>query len=157
MKKGFSILELTIAIFLIAAVLGTVLLLMAANARVISHANELMISSALVQYQVDIVKNIDFPPVYFNNQDGFGYETPDENPVPGACTDANFTPPGYEKEYRVERYVNGYKADGSIITNFDSTQYDTAMLLKIRIFVLRKKDNTVLMKIVSFITRNTFY
>ena len=49
-KKGFSLLEMIVAIFLVAVVIGTVLLLMASNLNVINKANEIMISNAPVSY-----------------------------------------------------------------------------------------------------------
>ena len=158
-KKGFSLLEMIVAIFLIAVVIGTVLLLMAANLNVISKANEIMISNALAQYSIEEVKNIEFPPVYSDRQDYFGdeigYETEIDltNPDP----DANFTPPEFADKFEVRRYVIGYNSSGNIIADFDNTKYDNAMLLKVIVYVLRKKDNKVISKREIFISRNGLF
>ncbi|MCM8761964.1 MAG: type II secretion system GspH family protein, partial [Candidatus Omnitrophica bacterium] len=50
--KGFTVLELVVAIFLIAIVIGTVLLIMSANLNIIDKANDILVANALAQYTI---------------------------------------------------------------------------------------------------------
>jgi len=162
-KKGFSLLEMIVAIFLIAVVIGTVLLLMAANMNVINKANEIMISNALAQYSIEEVKNIEFPPVYSDRQDYFGKEITDEgsiditNPDP----DADFTPPEFADKFEVRRYNISYLSDGTVVdttpTKSQETYNNESFLREVIVYVLRKKDDKVITKREIYISRNGLF
>ena len=155
--KGFSLLELIIAIALIAIVIGGVLLLIAGNLNVMQKANEIMIATAMGQYQIESVKNIDFPPVYYDRQDDFGEKKNNESEIT-VGNGADFTPLEFSEKFKVERYVIGYDSSGNPIVNWEtSTNYDQAMLLKIIVYVLRKKDNSVILRTSTYISRNGLY
>jgi len=153
MKEGFSIIELVIAIFLIAIVIGAVLLLMAANLNVVQKSNEIMVANALAQYSVEEMKNIEFPPVYRDRQDELGQETNSGFTV-GSGED--FTPPLFADSFKVERYVIGYDAAGEI-ASFDAGKYDEASTLRVEIYVLRGKDDHVLSHTTAFFARNGMF
>ena len=155
-KKGFSLLEMIVAIFLMAVVIGTVLLLMAANLNVINKANEIMISNALAQYSIEEVKNIEFPPVYSDRQDYFGDEIQYDSIVDISYY-GDYTPDEFKDKFRIIRFVQGYYPNGQIIPDFNNTLYDDAMKLKIIVYVLRKKDNKVISKREIFISRNGLF
>ena len=78
-KKGFTILELVIAIFLLAVVIGTALLIMASNLNVIDKSNDIVVANALIQHTVEDIYNIEYPPVYYDRQDDFGDRPLDED------------------------------------------------------------------------------
>jgi len=161
-KNGFSLLEMIVAIFLIAVVIGTVLLLMASNLNVINKANEIMISNALSQYSIEEVKNIEFPPVYSNRQYYFGKCVSTEpSSLPGLESSPpagpNVTPDEFKDKFKVERYVIGYDSSGNIIADFNNTKYNDAMKLKVIVYVLRKRDNAVISKREIYISRNGMF
>ncbi len=155
-KKGFSLLEMIVAVFLIAVVIGTVLLLMAANLNVISKANEIMISNALAQYSIEEVKNIEFPPVYSDRQDYFGDEIQYDSIVDISYY-GDYTPDEFKDKFRIIRFVQGYYPNSQLIPDFNNTLYDEAMKLKVIVYVLRKKDNEVITKREVFISRNGLF
>ena len=162
-KRGFSLLELVIAIFLIAVVIGTVLLLLAANLNIINKANELMIANALVQYSIEEVKNIDFPPVYADRQDRFGKEITSENSVDieNPDPDADFTPPGFADKFEVRRYNISYFSDGTVVDTTPAKSQDTyndeSFMRKIMVYVIRRKDGKLILKTSTFVSRNGLY
>ncbi|MCD6408589.1 prepilin-type N-terminal cleavage/methylation domain-containing protein [bacterium] len=155
-KRGFSLLELVIAIFLIAVVIGTVLLLLAANLNIINKANELMIANALVQYSIEEVKNIDFPPVYADRQDYFGDEITYDSIVDVSFY-SDWTPKEFKEKFKIIRFVQGYDSSGSLIIDFNNTKYDEAMILKIIVYVIRRKDGKLILKTSTFVSRNGLY
>jgi len=157
--KGFSLLEIIVAMFLIAIVLGTVLMLMAANLNVIGRANELMVANALAQYTIEDVRNINFPPVYYNRQAAFGdrpgngtYKTPDS--VNPATDGKNWAPSNFEGDFIVRRYDFRYGGDGLFLDGSTANDTDTAMHHRIDIYVLKKKDAAVIMKNSVIISRD---
>jgi len=154
--KGFSLLELIISIALIAIVIGAVLLLIAGNLNVMQKANEIMIATAMGQYQLESVKNIDFPPVYYDRQDDFGEKKNNESAINDVGNGADFTPLEFSEKFKVERYVIGYDSSGNNL-DWSSSSYDDAMLLKIIIYVLREKDNSVILRTSTYISRNGLY
>ena len=155
-KKGFSLLEMIVAIFLVAVVIGTVLLLMASNLNVINKANEIMISNALAQYSIEEVKNIEFPPVYSDRQDYFGDEIQYDSIVDISYY-GDYTPDEFKDKFRIIRFVQGYYPNGQIIPDFNDTLYDDAMKLKVIVYVLRKRDNAVISKREIYISRNGMF
>lgn len=155
-KSGFSLLEMIVAIFLIAVVIGVVLLLMASNLNIITKANEIMIANALSQYSIEEVKNIEFPPVYSNRQAYFGDEIQNDSIVDVSYYN-DYTPDKFKGKFMVIRFVQGFDTSGNLIVDFNDNMYDDAMLLKIIVYVLRKKDNEVLSKRVVYISRNGLF
>lgn len=163
-KRGFTILELVVAIFLIAIVLGTVLFLMASNLNVLDKANDLLVANALRQYTFEDVRNIDFPPVYYDRQSYFGdrpmaggtYKMPpDIDPV----TDiSDWTPEEFQDKYIVRRYDFRYDnnadgfLDGTILPDTDLT-----VMHRVDVYVLRRKDNSVILTDSLFISRDGMF
>ncbi|MCM8760406.1 MAG: type II secretion system GspH family protein [Candidatus Omnitrophica bacterium] len=161
MKKGFTILELVVSIFLIAVVIGVVLLIMSANINIIDKANDILVANALAQYTIEDVKNIEFPPVYYDRQSRFGdrplknsntYKGQDEvNPV----VDGNdWTPEELQNKYIVRRY--DFRYDGSNSPLLDATQPDTdkTMSHRVDVYVLRKRDRAVILNYHILISRD---
>ncbi|MCM8776750.1 MAG: type II secretion system GspH family protein [Candidatus Omnitrophica bacterium] len=159
--KGFTVLELVVAIFLIAIVIGTVLLIMSANLNIIDKANDILVANALAQYTIEDVKNIEFPPIYYDRQASFGdrplkdsttYKTPDEvEPT----TDGNdWTPKEMQEKYIVRRY--NFRYDGSNSFLSDATQSDTerTMSHRIDVYVLRKRDKALILNDYILISRD---
>lgn len=159
-KKGLTLIEVVISIFLIAGVIATGLLIISGNLNVIKRANELTLATALLQYTIEDTKNIDFPPIYYDRQSNFGDEVEteslfyiDHNPSP--YTD--FTPEIYKNDFRIIRFVQGIDGSGNIIQNFNENMYDNAMSLRITIYILRRKGNKVLLKQTVYRTRDGLY
>ncbi|MGC8977339.1 MAG: type IV pilus modification PilV family protein [Candidatus Ratteibacteria bacterium] len=155
-EKGLTLIEVVISIFLIAAVIATGLLILSGNLNVIKKANELTIANALLQYSIEEIKNIDFPPVYYDRQNEFGDEVETESIIDvNLYTD--FTPDFYKNDYRIIRFVQGIDSSGNIIQNFNNTMYDNAMALKITIYILRRRGNQVLLKSIVYRSRDGLY
>ena len=168
-KNGFTLIEMVISIFLIAIVIGIVLLLMSSNMNVVNKANEIMIANALSQYSIEEVKNFEFPPVYSDRwkeqTTGREYgkivdEIEDENSI-DIGTGTDFTPPEFQDRFKIERYVIGYDNLGNPIENWGNpvnyADYDKAMGLRVIVYVLRKKGNTVLSRREIYISRNGLF
>jgi len=163
-KKGLTLIEVVVAIFLVAGVIATGLLLLSGNLNVIKKANELTIANALMQYSIEEVKNIDFPPVYYDrlkDQTTYG-KIADEvetdslyyiNYNPPVYTD--FTPEQYKADYRIIRFVRGYDGSGQILV--PPINYDNAMALEFIVYVLRKRGNQVLLKQTIYRSRDGLY
>ena len=163
-KKGLTLIEVVVAIFLVAGVIATGLLLLSGNLNVIKKANELTIANALMQYSIEEVKNIDFPPVYYDrlkNQTTYG-KIADEitedsllyiDSNPPVYTD--FTPEQYKADYRIIRFVRGYDGSGQILV--PPINYDNAMALEFIVYVLRKRGNQVLLKQTIYRSRDGLY
>jgi len=151
-RSGFSLLEMIIAIFLVAVVLATVVLIIAANLNALRRAGDVTAAAALARSQIEEVRSLDFPPVYHDRQVEFG-----ESPVgqPGSGT-VNYAPAEFRNRFKVERFVAGYAADGSEVA-LGQNGFDGAVMLKIVVYVLRRKDNMVLSKTVTHVTRNGLY
>jgi len=168
-KNGFTVLELVVAIFLIAVVIGVVLLIMAANLNVIDKANEILVANALAQYTIEDVKNIEFPPVYYDRQSRFGdrpskanpspppniiYKGPDEvDPVVDGG-DWTPTPEEIQDKYIVRRYDFRYDGSGNLLADATQSDTDMAMNHRVDVYVLRKRDNTEILKDYIIISRD---
>jgi len=160
-KAGFTMVELVVSIFLIAVVIGVVLLIMAANLNVIDKANEILVANALAQYTIEDVKNIEFPPVYYDRQSRFGdrplkdsstYKGPDEaKPVDDG---GDWTPDEMQDKYIVRRY--DFRYDGSGVLFTDTTQPDTdrTMSHRVDVYVLRKRDKAEILRDYIIISRD---
>lgn len=158
-KRGFSLLEIIVAIFLIAIVLATILMLMSANMNVISKANELMIANAIAQYTIEDVKNIEFPPVYYDRQASFGdrpgngsYKSPNE--VDPKEEGNNWVPSGFEKDFIVRKYDFRYSGDNSFFDGSTENDTDLAMYHQVDIYILRKNDKYTVSKNSIIISRD---
>lgn len=160
-EKGFTILELVVAIFLIAVIIGTALLIMAANLNVIDKSNDIMVANALIQYTVEDIYNIEFPPVYYDRQASFGdrvlkdsstYKSPDEiDPV----EDGNdWTPEEMQSKYIVRRYDFRYDGSGTLLSDTTQPDTDRTMNHRIDIYVLRKRDKSIIGKDSIIISRD---
>ena len=164
-KRGFTILEMVVAIFLIAIVLGTVLLLMAANLNVLDKANDLLVANALAQYTFEDVRNIDFPPVYYDRQGRFGdrpvsnlppiYKLPAE--VDPVTDGGDWTPKEFQDKYVVRRYDFRYRTDGSFLDGITIPDTDITMIHQVDVYVLRKKDNSTVLKDSIVISRDGLF
>lgn len=164
MKRGFTILELVVAIFLIAIVLGTVLLLMSANLNVLDKANDLLVANALKQYTFEDVRNIDFPPVYYDRQSYFGdriidastlYKTP---AVILPADDGNdWTPLELQDKYIVRKYDFRYDNAGTLLNDPTVSDTDLTMMHRVDVYVLRRKDDSVILTDSLFISRDGLF
>ena len=161
-KSGFSLLELVIAIFLISIVIGATLLLIAGNLRIIHRANEMMVATALAQYNMEEIKNFDFPPVYYDKQGFFGdrpaagtYKEPDEiDPINDGI---DRTPEEFKDKFIVKRFDFRYDSSGNFLDGSIPNDTDKTMLHRVDIYILRKKDNSVILKNTLYISRNGLY
>jgi len=165
-NAGFTMLELVVSIFLIAVVIGTVLLVMSANLNVIDKANDLLVANALAQYTLEDVSNIEFPPVYYDRQSSFGdriiinppsstYKKPEEVNETDLKTQGNdWTPEEMQDKYIVRRYDFRYDGSGALLS--DATQPDTDRTMKHRVdvYVLRKRDKSVILNDYIIISRD---
>jgi len=169
-RKGFTILELVVSIFLIAIVLGGVLLLMAANLNVLDKANEIMVANALAQYATEDVRNIDFPPVYHDRQDRFGDRPVRDNPSPpplyvfkepgdisSADDGGDWTPAEFQDKYIVRRYDFRYDASGEFLQDTTAGDTDVAMKHRVDIYVLKKNDNSLILKDSIILSRDGMF
>jgi prepilin-type N-terminal cleavage/methylation domain-containing protein len=166
-KKGFTLLELIVSIFLIAIVLGTALLLMAANLNVLDKANDILIANALSQYTIEDVRNIEFPPVYYDRQDQFGdrplkdannYKEPEEiDPVNDDDVDWTPEPAEFQKKYIIRRYDFRYDEDGLQILPTDLDIIKKTVKHRVDVYVLRKKDNYVILQDSVTISRDGLF
>lgn len=174
-KKGFTILELVIAIFLLAVVIGTALLIMASNLNVIDKSNDIVVANALIQHTVEDIYNIEYPPVYYDRQDDFG-DRPTvviSNPTPppddievykgpediDLLTDgddhmpADF-PDEIKNKYILKKYDFRYNADGVFLSVAGVDDTDETAKHRIDIYVLRKNDKAVLLEEHILISRD---
>jgi len=160
-NAGFTMLELVVSIFLIAVVIGTVLLVMSANLNIIDKANDLLVANALAQYTLEDVSNIEFPPVYYDRQSRFGdriinpsppptYKGPDE--IDPTTDGGDWTPAEMQDKYIVRRYDFRYDGSGNLLS--DATDPDSAMKHRIDVYVLRKRDKSVILKDYIIISRD---
>jgi len=170
-KHGFTILELVVAIFLIAIVLGTVLLLMAANLNVLDKANDLLVANALKQYTFEDVRNIDFPPVKYDRQSYFGdrpgidnasppplykYKLP-ADVAPAVDNNYDWTPTEFQDKYIIRKYDFRYGSDGGFLDGTTIPDTDITMIHQVDVYVLRKKDNSTVLKDSIFISRDGLF
>ena len=164
-KRGFTILEMVVAIFLIAIVLGTVLLLMAANLNVLDKANDLLVANALAQYTFEDVRNIDFPPVYYDRQGRFGdrpvsnlppiYKLPAE--VDPVTDGGDWTPAELIDKYIVKKYDFRYDFAGAPLSDPAVSDTDLAMMHRVDVYILRRKDSSVILTDSIFISRDGLF
>ncbi len=156
---GFTLVEMVVAIFLIAVVLSGVLLLMAANLNVIDKANETMVANALLQYTLEEVRNIDFPPVHCDRQSSFGdrpgngtYKTPESiNPV----EDGNdWTPAEFSDRFIVKKYDFRYKWDGTFLDGTTANDTDNTMYHRVDVYILKRRGNSIILQNSAIISRD---
>jgi type II secretory pathway pseudopilin PulG len=153
-QAGFSILELVVSIFILAVVIGTGMLLIAANLNLMTKSNDIMIATALAQYESENIRNIDFPPVYSDR-------TADDTPIgdyPPRISDSQ--PPSYNAgspnaNYKILVGCVWFGGQGQEIT--DSTNTDSVVLRKVKIEIRRARDNALIYYLPLFITRNGMY
>ena len=168
-KRGFTLLEMVVAIFLIAVVLGTVLLIMAANLNTIDKANDILVANALIQFTIEDVRNIEFPPVYYDRQDRFGdrpvndtstppkYKNPDEEPIDPKNDGGDWTPEEFRARYLVRRYDFRYDAGGEFLPDFTPNDTDITMKHRVDVYVLRRKDKSVILQDSIIISRDGLF
>ncbi|NLG11484.1 MAG: prepilin-type N-terminal cleavage/methylation domain-containing protein [Elusimicrobia bacterium] len=165
-KKGFTILELVIAIFLLAVVIGTALLIMASNLNVIDKSNDIVVANALIQHTVEDIYNIEYPPVYYDRQDDFGdrpldeddndlYKEPEDIDLLTDGDDhmpADF-PDEIKNKYILKKYDFRYD-DNDLLTDATDGDTDKTVKHRIDIYVLRKSDKAVLLEEHILISRD---
>jgi len=152
-QAGFSILELVVSIFILAVVIGTGMLLIAANLNLMTKSNDIMIATALAQYESENIRNIDFPPVYSDRT----ADTPTGD-YPPRISDSQ--PPSYNAgspnaNYKILVGCVWFGGQGQEIT--DSTNTDSVVLRKVKIEIRRTRDNALIYYLPLFITRNGMY
>ncbi|MCM8818302.1 MAG: type II secretion system GspH family protein [Candidatus Omnitrophica bacterium] len=165
-KKGLTLIEVVVAIFLMAIVIAAGILLLGINLNVIKKANELTIATALMQYTIEDIKNIDFPPIYYDTQYKFGdrphngsfYKQPEE--IDPKIDGNDWTPDYYKNDFIVKRFDFRYAPNGDFILNvsYDSKQ-DTDLTARHRvdIYILRRRDKYILLKKPIYRTRDGLY
>ena len=96
MKKGFSLLEMVIAVFIIALVIGFSLFLMGAGLQITKKSNEMILAASIAQYEIDYARNIPFPPTTNDRQADFSADPRDgtDSSIPGQW----FTNESYSKD-----------------------------------------------------------
>lgn len=167
--KGFTMVELVVSIFLIAIVLGAVLLLMAANLNVLDKANEIMVANAIVQYAAEDVRNADFPPVYYDRQTSFGdrpidvsqtpevYKGPEGIDSSDHAAAGDWTPDGFQDKYLVRRYDFRYDGAGEFLDDTAVPDTDIAMKHRVDIYVLKKSDSSLILKGSAVVSRDGLF
>ncbi|MCM8821654.1 MAG: hypothetical protein NC831_02420 [Candidatus Omnitrophica bacterium] len=148
-KKGFSVLELVVAVFLLTIVIGTGLLIIAGNLNIMKKSNEILIASAIAQYHIEIVKTIDFPPVCSDRQSEFPKKMGENDEF-----DNSYQVSSLDPYYKVLMGCVWYKYDGSEASD---TEIDQVALRKIKIEIRRIKDDYPLIAMPVYITRNGIY
>ncbi len=162
-KKGLTLIEVVVAIFLMAIVIAGGLLLLSYNLNVIKKANELTIANAILQCMIEDVKNIDFPPIYYDRQGNFGdrpnngtnYKGPDEIELSSDGND--WTPTDYKNDFTVKRFDFRYDPNGNLLLDPAVEDTDLTAIHRIDIYVLRKRGNYVVTKATVYRTRNGMY
>jgi len=160
---GFTILEMVVAIFLIAIILGTVLLLMAANLNILDKANNIMIANALAQYTIEDVKNIDFPPVYCDRQNRFGDRPLDglnyksEAAIVPVIDGGDWTPEEFQEKYSIRRYDFRYDTLGAFLDGSIPNDTDITMQHRVDVYILRRNDDSVILKNSITISRDGLF
>ncbi len=148
-KKGFSILELVVAIFLITIVAGTGLLIIAANLNLVKRSNEILIASTILQYYTEKVKAIDFPPVCADRQIDFPQKISESDDFTSSYEVDSFNP-----DLKIYMGCVWYKNDGSEATENET---ELVVLRKIKIEARRSKDGYKLISMPIWIVRNGIY
>jgi prepilin-type N-terminal cleavage/methylation domain-containing protein len=145
--QGFSMVELIVSIFILAVVIGTGMVIIAANLNLMQKSNEMMVAAALAQYQAEIVRNIEFPPVYHDRQSWFPAKVDDAQALPSI--------PSPDPSFIVRTGSVWYGADGQ--ANLTATDTDRVMMRKVKIEVRRRRDFSLLYYLPVFIPRNGLY
>lgn len=149
-KKGFSVLELVVSIFLLTVVIGTGILIIAGNLNIIKKSNETLIAAAIAQYHIELARTIDFPPVCSDRQSEFPKKIAEDT-----AFDSSYQVSSLDPSFNVFMGCVWYKDDGSEET--DENKKDSVVLRKIKIEVKRSKDNYLLIAMPVYITRNGIY
>ncbi|MCK4437327.1 type II secretion system protein [bacterium] len=136
--SGFTLLEMVIAMSIIAIVLAFSLMLMGDGMRKAVKANTIVTAAALAQYEIDRVKNIAFPPTTDDRQDEFN--DTDQDPYP------------YDSDYRVEVLNDSYDAGGS--GPISDTSYDATMIREITVNVYKTGSSDPLVTLTTYVARN---
>ncbi|MCK4245160.1 MAG: prepilin-type N-terminal cleavage/methylation domain-containing protein [Candidatus Omnitrophica bacterium] len=141
MKKkkncGFSLLEMVIAMFIIAIVIAFSLALMGDGLRRTVKANELLTATALAQYEIDYAKNIPFPPTTVE-RDFKNYDTGGGIDDSGEYQDCS-----YNSNYKI--WVHS-KTVSQLVTAAD--------LYRVTVKVRSAKTNALLTELQTYISRN---
>jgi len=160
-KKGLSLVEVVVAIFLLASIFATGFLIISGNLNITKKAILLTIGNSLMQYSIEEIKNIDFPPIYYDKLKNSKVADESETDIislQNIDSYTDFTPEKYKPDYRIIRLVQAYDISGNLIWPIsDVSYYDTAMYLKFTIYILRKRDNQVLLKETIYRVRDGLY
>jgi prepilin-type N-terminal cleavage/methylation domain-containing protein len=169
-KNGFSLLELVVAIFLLAITLGVGILIIAQHLNVIKKANEIMIATTLTQYAIEDARNMDFPPVYYDrllSEITSPYGSAEFVSVvpsnPSSSPGRNMTPPGFQNNYIVYRYIIAYNSSG-VSFQLTSANYDNGSSpagptnLQIIVYVLRAANPSyIILTTTTYMSRNGLF
>jgi prepilin-type N-terminal cleavage/methylation domain-containing protein len=156
-RGGFTLVELLIAIFITAGVLGATLLLLATNMNILNKAVEMQVATALAQYQADLVRAIDFPPVYFDGMREYGDIVFQGLPTVVPPTDYTPSDPYLRSKFATYRSVTGYDVDGIELNLISAGAYDAVMYLDVVTRVERKKGPYPLVTVTTHVVRNSLY
>jgi hypothetical protein len=145
------------------SIFATGFLIISGNLNITKKAILLTIGNSLMQYSIEEIKNIDFPPIYYDKLKNSKVADESETDIislQNIDSYTDFTPEKYKPDYRIIRLVQAYDISGNLIlpTPDDvSYYYDTAMYLKFTIYILRKRDNQVLLKETIYRVRDGLY
>jgi len=138
---------------------------MSANLNVLEKANDLLVANALRQYTFEDVRNIDFPPVDYDRQSCFGdriidasgtlYKTPET--IDPAVDVSDWTPLEFQDKYIVSKYDFRYDFAGALLNDPTVSDTDLAMMHRVDVYVLRRKDNSVILTDSLFISRDGMF
>jgi len=128
-NSGFSLLEMVIAMFIIAIVIAFSLALMGDGMRRVVKANELLTATALAQYRIDYLHNINFPPTTNDRTDEL-------DPCPETKVDCP------NSDYEIKQTID---ANPPSPLEFDR---------KVTIKVYKKGSGSPLITLTTYISRN---
>ena len=149
-NKGFTLLEMVIAIFIIAVVLAFSLIAMGKGMGLSAKSSDMAIATAIAEQEMARVKNIPFPPTTVDRPGDFSNRGDTDPPVPLTYFDAY---PPYNNDFQVSVSNDSYDA-AVIPTLLLDANHDNTMLRKITINVYRKRDNAKLVTLYTYIARN---
>ncbi len=137
---------------------------MAANLNILDKANDLLVANALSQYTIEDVRNIEFPPVYHDRQSRFGDRPIDGNYKNHVTVDpvndgGDWTPEPKElqNKFIVRRYDFRYDRAGVFLEEPTVPDTDIAIKHRVDVYVLRRKDNSIVLQDSIVISRDGMF